>query len=370
MTRMKQVSEKGQTDVLKQTAETDASTSTSPNSPPAEMPAQRITSAVHAFGRPSKPAPSVPKAETALKKIWLLLRSQTGHDFSRYKPSTLLRLIEWRMAAHQIETMEEYIRFAQQTPEEVEVLFRDLLIGVTNFFRDPEAFKALEEQIVPKLFADRPANAVIRVWSVGCSTGEEAYSLAILLAEHMAAIGQSFHVQIFATDIDSWAIATARAGVYPASIATDVSPERLARFFTAGLDNSAFRINKTIRDMLVFSEQNVIQNPPFSRLDLISCRNLMIYMSAELQRIIIPLFHYALNPGGVLFLGTSESVGEFWDIFTMLECRHKLYQRKEDLSYVQRKDLKRFVPSMATIDAASPQAVFGSAGRRGSGEGE
>ena len=325
--------------------------------PPAEMPAQLIAYTTHAFGRPPKPAVPAPKAENALKKIFVLLRSQTGHDFSQYKPSTVLRRIERRMAVHQIETMEEYVRFAQQTPEEVEALFRDLLIGVTSFFRDPEAFKALEEQVVPKLFADRPANAVIRVWSVGCSSGEEAYSLAMLLAERQAAIRQTFPVQVFATDIDSQAIATARAGIYPASIATDVSPERLARFFTAEPDNSAFRINKSIRDMLVFSEQNVIKDPPFSRLDLISCRNLLIYMSTELQRKIIPLFHYALNPGGFLFLGTSETVGEFLNLFAVQERKQKLYQRKDDLAGGQRKNLERFVPSMPAIDAAFPQDV-------------
>ncbi len=325
--------------------------------PPAEMPAQLVTYAAHAFGRPPKPATPAPKADTALKKIYVLLRSQTGHDFSQYKPSTVLRRIERRMAVHQIETMEEYVRFAQQAPKEVESLFRDLLIGVTNFFRDPEAFKTLEQQVVPKLFADRSANAVIRVWSVGCSTGEEAYSLAILLAEHQAAIRQNFQVQVFATDIDSRAIATARAGIYPASIATDVSPERLTRFFTAEPDNSAFRIHKKIRDMLVFSEQNVIKDPPFSKLDLISCRNLLIYMSAELQKKIIPLFHYALRPGGFLFLGSSETVGEFLDIFAALERKQKLFQRKDDLSGGQRTSLGRFVPSLTAIGAASPQGA-------------
>ncbi|SMP66902.1 two-component system, chemotaxis family, CheB/CheR fusion protein [Desulfonatronum zhilinae] len=325
--------------------------------PPAEMPAQLVTYAAHAFGRPPKPATPAPKADTALKKIYVLLRSQTGHDFSQYKPSTVLRRIERRMAVHQIETMEDYVRFVQQAPKEVESLFRDLLIGVTNFFRDPEAFKALEQQVVPKLFAGRSANAVIRVWSVGCSTGEEAYSLAILLAEHQAAIRQNFQVQVFATDIDSRAIATARAGIYPASIAADISPERLARFFTAEPDNSAYRIHKKIRDMLIFSEQNVIKDPPFSKLDLISCRNLLIYMSAELQKKIIPLFHYALRPGGFLFLGSSETVGEFLDIFAALERKQKLFQRKDDLSGGQRTSLGRFVPSMTTMGAASPQGA-------------
>ena len=279
--------------------------------PPAEMPAQLIAYVTHAFGKPPRPAHPAPKSENALKKIFVLLRAQTGHDFSQYKPSTSQRRIERRMAVHQIESMDGYVKFIQQTPEEVDALFRDMLIGVTSFFRDPEAFKALEEQIIPKLFAGKRADATIRIWVPGCSTGEEAYSLAILLAEHQEALKQSFKVQVFATDIDSHAIAAARAGIYPASIAADLTPERLARFFSPEPGDSAFRIHKGIRDMLVFSEQNVIKDPPFSKLDLISCRNLLIYLGGDLQKKLIPLFHYALNPGGFLFLGTSETVGEF-----------------------------------------------------------
>ncbi len=301
--------------------------------PPAEMPAQLIAYVAHAFGKPSRP-PTVPapQAENALKKIFILLRAQTGHDFSQYKPSTLHRRIERRLAVHQLETLDGYVKYLQQTPAEVDALFRDLLIGVTHFFRDPEAFQALEEQVIPKLFAGKPADAVIRVWSPGCSTGEEAYSLAILLAERQEAMKQSFKVQVFATDIDRQAIATARAGLYPASLAADLSPERLARFFAAEPDGSAYRIHKGIRDLLVFSEQNVIKDPPFSKLDLISCRNLLIYMDGDLQKKLIPLFHYALNPGGFLFLGTSETVGECDDLFAALDRKLKLYQRKEDVT--------------------------------------
>ena len=184
--------------------------------PPAEMPAQLIAYVAHAFGKASLPAsPPAPKAEDALKKIFLLLRAQTGHDFSQYKQSTIVRRVERRMAVHQIERLDEYVRYLQQTPAEVEALFRDLLIGVTNFFRDPEAFAALQEQAIPRLFAGKPAGAVIRVWVPGCSTGEEAYSIAILLQERMEELKQSFKVQVFATDIDRRAIDCARAGVYP-----------------------------------------------------------------------------------------------------------------------------------------------------------
>jgi two-component system CheB/CheR fusion protein len=323
--------------------------------PPAEMPAQLIAYVSHAFGKPPRPATiPEPKAESAMKKIFILLRGQTGHDFSQYKPSTIRRRIERRLAVHQIETMDDYVKYLQQTPAEGEALFRDLLIGVTNFFRDHEAFKALEEQAVPKLFANKPASGVIRIWLPGCSTGEEAYSIAILLQECMEVRKQSLTVQIFATDIDSRAIATARAGVYPASIAADISPERLARFFTAEPGGSTLRIHKGIRDMVVFSEQNVIKNPPFSKLDLISCRNLMIYMGGDLQKKLILLFHYALNPGGMLFLGTSETIGEFDDLFAVLDRKSKLYQRREDIHGAQSVALGRFLPPMTAMGATLP----------------
>ena len=326
--------------------------------PAAEMPAQLMAYAAHVFGKtPGAAAAPLPKAENAFKKIFILLRAQTGHDFSQYKPSTIHRRIERRMAVHQIETMDGYVKYLQQTPAEVEALFRDLLIGVTSFFRDPEAFKALEDQVIPKLFAGKTASDVIRVWSPGCSTGEEAYSLAILLAERAEAMKQSFKVQIFATDIDSLAITTARAGLYPASIAADISPERLARFFAVEPDGKAYRIHKGIRDMLVFSEQDVIRDPPFSKLDLISCRNLLIYMGGDLQKKLIPLFHYALNPEGFLFLGTSESVGEFGDLFVALDRKLKLYQRKKDIQGAQRATLGRFMPPMTAVDVALPQSA-------------
>lgn len=326
--------------------------------PPAEMPAQLIAYVTHAFGKPPLAATApAPKAENTLKKIFILLRAQTGHDFSQYKLSTIHRRIERRMAVHQIETMDGYVKYLQQAPAEVEALFRDLLIGVTHFFRDPEAFKALEEQVIPRLFADKPAGAVIRVWSPGCSTGEEAYSLAILLAERQEALKRSYKVQVFATDIDSQAIVTARTGLYPASIAADLSPERLARFFAAEPDGSAYRIHKALRDLLVFSEQDVIKDPPFSKLDLISCRNLLIYMGGDLQKKLIPLFHYALNPGGFLFLGTSETVGEFTDLFSALDRKLKLYQRKEDIHSAQRAALGRFLPPRTAIDGALPRAA-------------
>lgn len=322
--------------------------------PPAEMAAQLIAYATHAFGKVSHSVDSPAlKNENALKKIFILLRAQTTHNFSQYKPSTIHRRIERRMAVNQIETLDLYVKYLQQTPDEVEALFRDLLIGVTSFFRDPDAFKALEEQIIPKLFAGKPAGGPIRIWSAGCSTGEEAYSIAILLAERMQAMKQSVKVQIFATDIDSKAIATARTGLYPASIAADISPERLARFFEAMADGNGYRIHKDIRDMLIFSEQNVIRDPPFSKIDLISCRNLMIYMDGALQKKLIPHFHYALNSGGFLFLGTSETVGEFGDLFATLNRSLKLYQSRNSTSTSQ--SYARFVASPSAVKMALPQ---------------
>ncbi len=328
--------------------------------PPAEMPAQLIAYAAHAFGKAPKlaAAPS-PKSENALKKIFILLRAQTGHDFSQYKPSTINRRIERRMALQQIDTMESYVKHVQQTPTEVESLFRDLLIGVTNFFRDPPVFQALEEKIMPQLFVGKPIGGSIRVWTPGCATGEEAYSLAILLAEHQDSLKQSCKIQVFATDIDNQAIATARAGLYPASIAADVSPERLARYFSAEGDGSAYRIHKTIRDMLIFSEQDVIKDPPFSRLDLISCRNLLIYMGSDLQKKLVPLFCYALNPGGFLVLGTSETVGDFGNLFTVQDRKIKIYQRKDTLQGASRIGLGSFLPPQTAMDAALPQVVAG-----------
>ena len=311
---------------------------------PADMPAQLISYVAHAFRKsPGAISAAVPQSENALKKIYILLRVQTGHDFSQYKPSTICRRIERRMAVSQILAIDDYVKYLQRTPAEVDALFRDLLIGVTSFFRDPECFELLESQVIPAIFKANLPGSAVRVWTSGCSTGEEAYSIAILLQEHIEKLKKNFTVQVFATDIDQRAIAHARAGVYPASIASDISPERLARFFTAEPDDASFRVNKVIRDMLIFSEHNLIKNPPFSRMDLISCRNLLIYLGAELQKKLISIFHYALNPGGTLFLGTSETTGDSGELFVMLDRKSKLYQRNEDFQGAKRAALVRFL---------------------------
>ena len=272
--------------------------------------------------------------ENSMKKIFALLHIQTGHDFSQYKTSTIFRRINRRMAVNQVDDIELYIGILQQNAKEIEALFQDLLIGVTNFFRDVESFKSLEEKVIPQIFTAKKAGGVIRVWSTGCSTGEEAYSLAILLQEKMETLKQSFTIQVFATDIDSNSIATARSGLYSASIAADITPERLARFFTVETLNadgfpSSYRIRRNIRDILVFSKQDIIKDPPISRVDMIVCRNLLIYMDASLQKKLIPLFHYALAADGILFLGSSETVGEYLDLFTVIDRKAKIFQRKE-----------------------------------------
>ena len=312
--------------------------------PVAEMPARLMAYAAHAFGKTARPEPLMPvNTENALKKIYILLRSHTGHDFSLYKQNTINRRIERRMAVHQIDQLDKYVQYLQQNTDEVKALFNDLLIGVTNFFRDPEVFKMLEEKVIPAIFAGKPEGANVRVWVAGCSTGEEAYSIAMLLQEEMEELKKSFKLQVFATDIDGTAITTARAGIYPASIAGDMAPARLKKFFNKETDSGHFRIHKSIRDILIFSEQDVIKDPPFSRLDMISCRNMLIYMNGELQKKLMPMFHYALRPEGYLLLGTSETVGDFQNLFTALDRKSKLYQRKEETR------VNRFQPGLANI---------------------
>ncbi len=324
--------------------------------PPAEMAVQLMAYAAHAFTGLVKHSPHAPtENENTRQTIFNVLHKETGHDFSQYKSSTINRRLKRRLAIHQIETMDDYVKYLRQTPAEAKILFADLLIGVTNFFRDPESFKVLEKKIIPKLFADRSVGDTVRVWSQGCSTGEEAYSLAILLQEHLNTLKQSYTVQIFATDIDSKAIATARAGLYPAGIDADITPNRLARFFSIEPDNTTYRIHKGIRDMVIFSEQDVIKDPPFSKLDLISCRNLLIYMTSNLQKQIIPLFHYALKPGGFLFLGTSETAGDFGDMFAVFDKKAKLYRRKQGLNTIYRAHPGHIFST--TITGHSPQLL-------------
>jgi len=273
---------------------------------------------------PLVPAALPPIALSGISRILLQLRTSTGHDFSLYKKSTINRRIQRRMSQNGIEDTEAYIRYLKEHPSEITSLFKELLINVTNFFRDPEAFVALKQDILPALLADKPDDYVFRVWVAGCATGEEAYSIAIVLRELMDEKHYQFRVQLYSTDLAEETITIARAGFYPPNIAQDITPERLRRFFIK--EEGGYRVKKEIREMLVFAVQNVIKDPPFTKLDLLSCRNLMIYLEPELQNRLIPAFHYALKPGGVLFLSPSEGIGNHTELFTSLNRKWKFYR--------------------------------------------
>lgn len=261
---------------------------------------------------------------TELNRILMLLRSATGHDFSQYKKNTVIRRIARRMSQHDINDESVYARYLREHPEELLVLFRELLINVTCFFRDPDAFNVLKQEILSPLLAQKPDDYVFRVWVTGCASGEEAYSIAIMLRELMDETQRTFKVQIYSTDLDDEAISFARAGVYPSNIVADVSPERLQRHFIKV--ETGYRVKKSIREMVVFAIQNVIKDPPFTRLDLLCCRNLLIYLEPELQKRLILAFHYALKPDGLLFLSPSESIGNQTELFTPLNRKWKLYR--------------------------------------------
>jgi two-component system CheB/CheR fusion protein len=290
-----------------------------------EIPAQ-LLSYMQQAGHVVLDTGTTANALRAFDGIFLLLRRHTGNDFSHYKLSTVERRIERRMNVRHIASISAYLEYLHEFPEEINLLFHDLLIGVTSFFRDPDAFNALAEQL-PGLLASRKRERILRLWVPGCSTGEEAYSLAILLCELMERSGRSFEAQIFATDIDPDAIEIARKGCYPVGIAHHVTPERLSRFFL--IQDDMFRIKKEVRELVIFSTQNLISDPPFIKLDLVSCRNLLIYFDASVQQRLLPMFHYALRPGGLLFLGSSESVGSHGASFEILDKRWKLFRRTE-----------------------------------------
>jgi two-component system, chemotaxis family, CheB/CheR fusion protein len=315
--------------------------------PPGEMVALLMSYVSPGGVKSSKPIVGTPELDTnSLQKIFALLKSGTGHDFSRYKPNTIVRRIERRMAANRVTGFQDYLSKMQKLPDEVAELFKELLIGVTRFFRDSDAFAKLESLAVAALISENSQDSTLRVWVAGCSTGEEAYSIAILLQERMEQQKKNIRLMIFATDIDARAIGTARGGVYPKSIESDVSPERLSKFFTLEADGNSYRIHKTIRDSLIFSEHDLIRDPPFSKIDLISCRNLLIYFEGDLQSRVIALFHYSLVPKGLLFLGSSESVGEFSDLYSVVDRKAKLYQRKDDVPGDTRAALARFMPKV------------------------
>ena len=296
--------------------------------PPEKMAGQLVKYVQHVGQKAlSAPHPADGSYPSAMQKIFVLLRSHTGHDFSLYKPSTIGRRVERRMNLHQIDRVANYVRLLQANPQEISLLFKELLIGVTNFFRDPEAFEALKQKYLIDLIKNKSDNDTLRMWVPGCSSGEEAYSVGILVQECLQEIGRNIGVQIFATDIDTDAIEVARSGVYSTSISADVSQERLRGFFSK--QDTTFRIKKNIRETLVFAPQDIIRDPPFTKLDLISCRNLLIYLEPVIQKKLLPLFHYALNPDGILFLGTSETIGGFADLFEVTDKKWKIFRRKQ-----------------------------------------
>ena len=271
------------------------------------------------------------RTQSALEKVVVLLRAHTGNDFSCYKRNTLYRRIERRMGLHQLSKMSAYVRYLQENSQELNLLFKELLIGVTSFFRDPAAWDQLRAQAIPALLADRPPGQPLRAWVPGCSTGEEAYSLAILLREALDELKPRVNVpiQIFATDLDKDAIEKARQGVFPSNISADVSAARLKRFFTP--EETGYRVRKELRELVIFAPQNLILEPPFTKLDILSCRNLLIYLTTDVQKKLIPLFHYSLNPGGILFQGSAETIGEFADLFTPLAGKSRIFRRLESI---------------------------------------
>jgi len=279
----------------------------------------------HPYLARAKPFVSQASSDGVAKLI-VLMRSAFGNDLSYYKPTTVERRIERRMALHKVEKLADYVKFVQANPDELRLLYKDMLIGVTSFFRDPESFDALKTRVFPRLIDNKDAGGHIRVWVPACATGEEAYSLAMALLEFLDTRASEFRLQIFGTDVDEGAIQHARRGVYPENISLDVSPARLHRFFVKR--ESDYQVARRVRDMVVFSGQNVTKDAPFSRLDLVSCRNLLIYLRSAMQKKVLRILHYALQPSGYLMLGTSETAGEASDCFSLVDRKHKIYSRR------------------------------------------
>jgi chemotaxis methyl-accepting protein methylase len=293
------------------------------------------------------------KTQSAMEKAVILLRAHTGHDFSLYKRNTLYRQIERRMGIHQIDKIAAYVRYLQENSQELDLLFKELLIGVTSFFRDPATWEQLREHALLPLIRSQPAGHALRAWVPGCSSGEEAYSLAIVFKEALEQVKPrgSVTLQVFATDLDRDAIDKARQGLFPYNIAADVSPERLSRFFAK--EEHGYRVRKEIRELVIFAPQNLIMDPPFTRLDILSCRNLLIYLAPEVQKKLLPLFHYSLNPRGILFFGSAETIGGFTNLFAPLSAKSKLFRRSES---ALRLEPVEFPSSFSVAPPSRPEA--------------
>ncbi|MBV8415130.1 MAG: hypothetical protein JO251_07970, partial [Verrucomicrobia bacterium] len=288
------------------------------------------------------------RAAQSVQRIFSLLRSSVGVDFTMYKPATVQRRIQRRMALLRIEKIEDYARLLRSNEAEIVALYQDILIKVTSFFRDSAAFDYLKRWIFPRMLKGRSKDDSLRIWVPGCSSGEEAYSIAICLAEYLGRRRSDFPVQIFATDLSDASLDRARDGIYIENIALDISADRLRRFFVRNGRN--YQIIKSIREMVIFARQNLAKDPPFSRLDLISCRNVLIYLGATLQKKIFPMFHYALRHGGFLLLGNSENIGEFTDLFAQVDKRSRIFVRKDNVPH------GRFEPFAALLAASGERA--------------
>ena len=294
-----------------------------------------------------------PDEQTTLQKIFAELEGRTGHDFSHYKRSTVLRRLERRLQVTDAETLGAYLQVLNDQPGEARALYKELLISVTRFFRTPEAFETLEDSVIPSLFENKAPDDEVRVWVAGCATGEEAYSLAILLHEYARTLEAPPSIQVFATDVDTEGLATARAGVYPPTIAADVPAPRLDRFFQQ--EDDQYRVTPSLRNSVVFAEHNLIEDPPFSNLDLVCCRNLLIYLDQTLQEYVFRLFHYALNDDGFLFLGPSEAIGPAQSFFAMVDETRSILKVKSPASDDDR-PVPLFPPSDTSLPDPTPQA--------------
>ena len=294
---------------------------------PSDMPGQLIEYYKHPARIKDHPEQKGKKEPEPLQRILSVLGNRTRHDFSLYKKSTLIRRIERRMTITHCGNASDYLKFLHHNPGETRALFQEMLIGVTSFFRDPEVFAFLKENVLPELLGRSPDGAPIRVWIPGCSTGEEAFSVAITILECLEENNLNRQMQIFATDIDARAINKARQGAYLQNIATDIDEQRLKRFFK--LEGDTYYVKSEIREPIVFAEQNMLRDPPFSNLDLLVCRNLLIYLKPEAQNKLLPLFHYTLKKEGILFLGTSESVGRFPELFQPVAKSVSIFKKRE-----------------------------------------
>jgi two-component system CheB/CheR fusion protein len=367
---LKAVKEAGGLTFAEQTEEAEAGDLAMSSSPAAladaVLPVHELTERVSSLvgrivGRTGTPSAG-PEADAsvALASIATILRNRTGHDFHGYKPGTFLRRVQRRMQVVEIERIQDYVEILRAAPDETQNLFNDLLIGVTQFFRDAREFELLEREVIPKLFEGKTRGDQLHVWVVGCSTGEEAYSIAILLREHMARLHEMPEIQIFASDLDGRALAAARAGRYADTIADTMTPERIARWFVK--EGNTYSVVKELREMCIFSQHSLVKDAPFSRLDLVTCRNVLIYLGPDLQNRVIPLFHFALKPDGILFLGNSENVSRHSNLFAPVEARSRIFRRLETgtralpdfpLTPVDRRPVK----AAATVERSRPVAA-------------